>query len=648
MKTIKHKMLTGFCLAAVAMIAIIGFIVSYKLEQSILQQEDMLINDIIAQTQGILQGHNMILQSYVDNIKENVRSNTNDISRSRIAVISIRNQLHNTLERLLRSSCRSSEMDFAVIYNIEGKLLASYPKNIDKGRVENYFKSWKPASIIQKFSEDESEEKSAILNSVSKHDSEFLRAFGLGERDVAGKGGISLASAGIISDNYGNPVGICISGRLLNGFAKPLKQIYNATGSSSLFYIDTVPLAQAGFEKDAASDFKMSANQMLKVYNSENTFNTVIPLAGKNYITSSSAIKSSDGKKIGTICVGYPEDRLQVRRSLLSSSITTRNTLHIWLIVAGIISLIVFAIVALLIATKTTKFIAHIITGLSGASDDIASASGELALISQHVARGTGEQASSVEQTTSFLEEMSCKARLNAENANKVGISSSKAYDTLQTSNDVMKQTLGAMDVIRSGGEETGKIIRTIDEIAFQTNLLSLNAAIEAAHAGEAGAGFAVVADEVRGLAMRTAEAAKNTSSLIENIIVRIDAGAELLERTHNSFNTAIEQHEEMKRLINEIVSTSQEQAHDVEQINITMAEFDRVTQQTAANAERTAFTSEEMIDQSRQLKLFVKDLAALVGKNGRHKTVPVQTPDSRTKLPFLVTDSNVKVLSHQ
>ncbi|MCP4348468.1 MAG: hypothetical protein GY795_23525 [Desulfobacterales bacterium] len=645
MKTIKYKMLTYFCLAAVAVIAMIGFIVSYKLEQSITNQEEMLISDIISQTQGILQGHNMILQSYVDNIKENVRTNTNDMTGSRIAVISIRNHLYNTLGKLLRSSCISSGTDFAVVYDIEGKLIASYPENIDKNSVENYFESWNPDSIVQKFSK-KSEEESSTLNSVLKHDSEFLRAFGLGERDVAGKGGISMASAGVVSDDYGIPVGICISGRLLNGFAKPLEQIYNATGSSSLFYLDTVPLAQAGFE-NTESDLKITASQMSKVYQSENVFNTVIPLAGKNYISSSSAIKSSDGKKIGIVCVAYPEDKIQVRRSLLSSSIATRNTLYIWLIVAGIISLIVFAIVALLIATKTTRLIAHVITGLSEASGNIASASGELASISQHVATGTGEQASSVEQTTAFLEEMSCRARRNAENANKVGFSGGEAYNTLQTANNAMKQTLGAMDEIRSGGEKTGKIIRTIDDIAFQTNLLSLNAAVEAAHAGDAGAGFAVVADEVRRLAMRTAEAAKNTSLLIENIIVRIDAGAGLLEKTHDSFNTAIGQHEEMKRLISEIISTSQEQAYDVEQINMTMAQVDRVTQQTAANAERTAFTSEEMIGQSDQLKQFVKDLAALVGKNGHHKTVSARITDNRTGFPFLATDSNMKFLSH-
>jgi methyl-accepting chemotaxis protein len=174
------------------------------------------------------------------------------------------------------------------------------------------------------------------------------------------------------------------------------------------------------------------------------------------------------------------------------------------------------------------------------------------------------------------------------------------------------------MGDISAASSNVTKIIKTIDQIAFQTNLLALNAAVEAARAGEAGAGFAVVADEVRNLALRVAEASKNTQGMMKEIIENIDNGSGLVKETDDRYRIVAVGVQKIKELIDEISSASYEQAQGINQINTAIAEMDKITQMNASNAEESADASAELNGYSANMDRIVAELMPLIRGNGK------------------------------
>jgi len=258
----------------------------------------------------------------------------------------------------------------------------------------------------------------------------------------------------------------------------------------------------------------------------------------------------------------------------------------------------------------------RIAEGLNSGADQVASASAQVSASSQSLAEGASEQAASIEETSSSLEEMSSMTKQNADNASMADKLMKESKQMVERANGSMTELTKSMDDITKASEETSKIIKTIDEIAFQTNLLALNAAVEAARAGEAGAGFAVVANEVRNLAMRAADAAKNTSGLIEGTVKKVKEGSDLVERTNEAFAEVSKSAARVADLVSEIAAASTEQAQGIDQINKAVSEMDKVTQQNAANAEESASASEEMNAQAAQMKQIAEELHVIVEGN--------------------------------
>jgi methyl-accepting chemotaxis protein len=303
---------------------------------------------------------------------------------------------------------------------------------------------------------------------------------------------------------------------------------------------------------------------------------------------------------------------------LFSKAVVKANT---WQMIRllGIIYLACILVIiplTLLFSNSIAKPIGRIISGLTEGSDQVASAAGQVSASSESLAEGSSEQAASIEETSASLEEMSSMTKQNADNSNQANTLMTEANQVVGEANQSMGEVIQSMDEINKASEETQKIIKTIDEIAFQTNLLALNAAVEAARAGEAGAGFAVVADEVRNLALRAADAAQNTATLIEETVKRVTQGTGLVEKTNEAFGKVAESASKVGQLVSEISAASQEQAQGIDQVNTAVTGMDKITQQNAANAEESASAAEQMSAQAVQLRDLITQLVRLVGGN--------------------------------
>ena len=252
-------------------------------------------------------------------------------------------------------------------------------------------------------------------------------------------------------------------------------------------------------------------------------------------------------------------------------------------------------------------------TRMQSAAEQVFSVSGQVSDASEQLAEGSSQQAAAIEETSSSLEEMASMTMRNADHARDADALMHEADATINKANETMVRLTVSMEEINRSGEETRKIIETIDKIAFQTNLLALNAAVEAARAGQAGAGFAVVATEVRNLAIRSAEAAKHTSELIQGSVKHIHEGSTLLDVTNKAFDEVAAKARKVTQLISEIATASDEQAKGIGQVNTAVNEMDKVVQLNAATAEESSSSAREMSAQAEVLKAMVAEMAAVV-----------------------------------
>lgn len=252
---------------------------------------------------------------------------------------------------------------------------------------------------------------------------------------------------------------------------------------------------------------------------------------------------------------------------------------------------------------KMSDNLNEVMENISIAAEQVASGSRQVSDSSMALSQGATEQASSVEQLTASLEEISSQTRLNAESANQANSLAEAAKSNAVNGNGQMKEMLKSMEEINVSSSNISKIIKVIDEIAFQTNILALNAAVEAARAGQHGKGFAVVAEEVRNLAARSADAAKETTDMIEGSIKKVEDGTKIANQTAEALNKIVDDIARVANLVGDIATASNEQASGITQVNQGIMQVSSVIQTNSATSEESAAASEELSGQAELLK---------------------------------------------
>ncbi len=338
-----------------------------------------------------------------------------------------------------------------------------------------------------------------------------------------------------------------------------------------------------------------------------------------------------EGKDMGKLRLYYSEKlirshltenetKLQKQMAEVRHSIDDRlaHTALIQMLCALGIVLLLTGCIWFCLTVVAIRPVREIIRNLRLTADEFTTASGQIAASSQSLAETVSRQAVSIEATSASLTEVSSMSRQNASHSDMAGKLMKNVAQEVRDATGAMSTLSRSMQKISEAGEETFRIVKTIDEIAFQTNLLALNAAIEAARAGEAGAGFGVVAEEVRGLALRTAEAARNTADMIAETVKQIQDGAGMVEQTDERFSGVEDIAGKAEDLIREIAAASAEQTKAIEEITGAVHEIDQSIRSNAAGAEISASASEQMSAQAEQMKDMIRYLHDII--RGRSK----------------------------
>ena len=359
-----------------------------------------------------------------------------------------------------------------------------------------------------------------------------------------------------------------------------------------------------------------------------------LALAGEQGIT-----QVTDYRGVETLSAYGPVDVLGVRWALITKidrdeafaaadamaeTAATEKGHFLWFVGTG---LVIGFVISIALGIVIVRWLSKALLEVDSIAQSLSSTSQQLAIAADGLSQGAQKQASNLEETAASLEEITSTVQQNAANAEQANELSTNARDVAEKGGSVTRSAVVGMSEINTASTKISNIITTIDEIAFQTNLLSLNAAVEAARAGEQGRGFAVVAGEVRTLAQRSAEAAKEIKLLIDNTVSKVDAGSGLVHQSGESLDDIVTSVKRVKTIVGEIATASREQAMGIEQVNIAVSQMDHITQTNASQTEQLATTADTLASQAHYLRKVVAQFNLTNDRSATpspHSTAPV------------------------
>jgi methyl-accepting chemotaxis protein len=271
-------------------------------------------------------------------------------------------------------------------------------------------------------------------------------------------------------------------------------------------------------------------------------------------------------------------------------------------------------VLSVLILRSTNEVLRAVVSDMDSSARQTAAAARQVSVASQMLSSGASEQAAAVEETGTSLEEIAGRVRVTADNARRAKELAAQARSVAEDGNRFMSDMRTAMSAIDASSAEVAKIVKSIDEIAFQTNILSLNAAVEAARAGESGAGFAVVADEVRSLAQRSAAAARETAGKIDAAIANSRRGAQCTAQMGEALRQIIDKITATDALVGDIAGAAIEQSQGIGQVGVAVSQMERIAHGNASSADQSAAAAEEFDLQAEMMKTLVNRLRMLLG----------------------------------
>ncbi len=287
----------------------------------------------------------------------------------------------------------------------------------------------------------------------------------------------------------------------------------------------------------------------------------------------------------------------------------------------------------------------QVVVGLGEEADQIFAAADQVSSSSRSVARSASDQAASIEETSASGDAINSMARKNAESCQSMSQLVGESREMVLSANRKLEEMVVSMDSINESSGQISRIIKVIDEITFQTNILALNAAVEAARAGATGAGFAVVADEVRNLAQRSAQAARDSASLIEESISKSNEGKRKVDEVASAILAITAGFEKIRTLVDEVNMGSQDQSRGLDQIAKAITQMERLTQTTAANGKQSAAAASQLTAQSDALKQVVIEMNQLIGVRAAGDLHTTQAGGQRFSPPKRVQKSHTRAI---